>query len=58
VALDVWLLGLLLLLTIGSFVYVFGLKKLPWPPATSRPASLRCSWPFICLSPFSSRSAS
>jgi hypothetical protein len=29
VALDVWLLGLLLLLTIGSFVYVFGLKKLP-----------------------------
>jgi hypothetical protein len=27
--LDVWLLGLLLLLTIGSFVYVFGLKKLP-----------------------------
>jgi hypothetical protein len=28
-ALDVWLLGLLLLLTIGSFVYVFGLKKLP-----------------------------
>jgi len=29
VALDVWLLALLLLLTIGSFVYVFGLKKLP-----------------------------
>jgi hypothetical protein len=28
-ALDVLLLGLLLLLTIGSFVYVFGLKKLP-----------------------------
>ena len=28
-ALDVWLLGLLLLLTIGSLVYVFGLKKLP-----------------------------
>jgi len=27
--LDVWLLALLLLLTIGSFVYVFGLKKLP-----------------------------
>ena len=27
--LDVWLLGLLLLLTIGSLVYVFGLKKLP-----------------------------
>jgi len=29
VALDVWLLGLLLLLTIGSFFYVFGLEKLP-----------------------------
>ena len=28
-ALDVSLLGLLLLLTIGSLVYVFGLKKLP-----------------------------
>ena len=27
--LDVWLLALMLLLTIGSFVYVFGLKKLP-----------------------------
>ena len=27
--LDVWLLGLLLMLTIGSLVYVFGLKKLP-----------------------------
>jgi hypothetical protein len=29
VPLDVWLTGLLLLLTIGSFAYVFGLKKLP-----------------------------
>lgn len=27
--LDVWMLGLLVLLTIGSLVYVFGLKKLP-----------------------------
>jgi hypothetical protein len=27
--LDVWMLGLLLLLTIGSFAYVFGLKRLP-----------------------------
>jgi len=27
--LDVWLIGLLLALTIGSFAYVFGLKKLP-----------------------------
>jgi len=26
--LDVWLLGLLVLLTIGSFAYVFGLKRL------------------------------
>jgi hypothetical protein len=29
VPLDVWLTGLLLLLTIGSFAYVFGLKRLP-----------------------------
>jgi hypothetical protein len=27
--LDVWMLGLLVLLMIGSFAYVFGLKKLP-----------------------------
>jgi hypothetical protein len=27
--LDVWLLGLLVLLTVGSFTYVFGLKRLP-----------------------------
>jgi len=29
VPLDVWLIGLLVLLTIGSFAYVFGLKRLP-----------------------------
>jgi hypothetical protein len=29
VPLDVWMLGLLVLLTIGSLAYVFGLKKLP-----------------------------
>ncbi len=27
--LDVWMLGLLVVLMIGSFAYVFGLKKLP-----------------------------
>lgn len=27
--LDIWLLGLLVLLIIGSFAYVFGLKRLP-----------------------------
>ncbi len=27
--LDIWMVGLLLLLSIGSFVYVFGLKRLP-----------------------------
>ncbi len=27
--LDVWMLGLLVLLTIGSFAYLFALKKLP-----------------------------
>jgi hypothetical protein len=27
--LDVWMIGLLVLLTIGSFAYVFGLKRLP-----------------------------
>jgi hypothetical protein len=27
--LDVWMVGLLVVLTIGSFAYVFGLKKLP-----------------------------
>jgi hypothetical protein len=27
--LDVWMLGVLLLLTIGSFVYVAGLRRLP-----------------------------
>jgi hypothetical protein len=27
--LDVWMLGLLLLLTIGSFAYVVGLRRLP-----------------------------
>jgi len=27
--LDVWMVGLLIVLTIGSFAYVFGLKKLP-----------------------------
>jgi hypothetical protein len=29
VPLDVWMLGLLVWLTIGSLAYVFGLKKLP-----------------------------
>jgi len=29
VPLDVWMLGLLVLLTIGSLAYVLGLKKLP-----------------------------
>jgi hypothetical protein len=29
VPLDVWLLGLLVALTVGSFAYVFGLKRLP-----------------------------
>jgi hypothetical protein len=27
--LDVWMLGVLLLLTIGSFAYVAGLRRLP-----------------------------
>jgi hypothetical protein len=27
--LDIWLLGLLVVLILGSFAYVFGLKKLP-----------------------------
>jgi hypothetical protein len=27
--LDVWMLGVLVLLVIGSLAYVFGLKKLP-----------------------------
>ena len=27
--LDIWLLGLLAVLILGSFAYVFGLKKLP-----------------------------
>jgi hypothetical protein len=27
--LDVWMLGLLVVLMIGSFAYIFGLKKLP-----------------------------
>lgn len=27
--LDFWMIGLLVLLTIGSFAYVFGLKRLP-----------------------------
>jgi hypothetical protein len=27
--LDVWMLGLLVVLTIGKLAYVFGLKKLP-----------------------------
>jgi hypothetical protein len=27
--LNVWMLGLLVVLMIGSFAYVFGLKKLP-----------------------------
>jgi hypothetical protein len=27
--LDVWMVGLFVVLTIGSFAYVFGLKKLP-----------------------------
>ena len=27
--LDVWMIGLLVSLTVGSFAYVFGLKKLP-----------------------------
>jgi hypothetical protein len=28
-SLDIWMIGLLVLLTIGSFAYVFGLKRLP-----------------------------
>ena len=27
--LDIWIVGLLVLLTIGSLAYVFGLKRLP-----------------------------
>ena len=27
--LDIWMIGLLVLLTLGSFAYVFGLKRLP-----------------------------
>jgi hypothetical protein len=27
--LDLWMIGLLVLLTVGSFLYVFGLKRLP-----------------------------
>ena len=27
--LDVWMLGLLVVLMFGSFAYIFGLKKLP-----------------------------
>jgi len=27
--LDIWMVGLLVLLTIGSLAYVFGLKRLP-----------------------------
>jgi hypothetical protein len=27
--LDIWMVGLLVVLTIGSLAYVFGLKKLP-----------------------------
>jgi hypothetical protein len=27
--LDIWLIGLLVLLTVGSFAYVYGLKRLP-----------------------------
>jgi hypothetical protein len=27
--LDVWMIGLLVLLTVGSFAYLFGLKRLP-----------------------------
>jgi hypothetical protein len=27
--LDVWMLGLLLLLTLGSYLYVLGLRRLP-----------------------------
>ncbi len=27
--LDIWMIGLLVLLTIGSLAYVFGLKRLP-----------------------------
>jgi len=41
VPLDIWMVALLLLLTIASFAYLLGLKKLPWWPATSPPASLR-----------------
>jgi len=56
--LDVWLLGLLVLLTIGSFAYVFGLKRLPWWRAISHPASSRWPWLSICSSLSSFRSAS
>jgi hypothetical protein len=27
--LDIWMMGLLLLLTVGSFLYVAGLRRLP-----------------------------
>jgi len=33
------MIGLLVLLTIGSFAYVFGLKRLPWWRVTSCPGS-------------------
>jgi len=49
--------GLLVVLAAGSFAYLFGLKKLPWR-GTSCPGWSRCSWPSICLLPFSFPSVS
>jgi len=56
--LDVWMLVLLVVLTIGSLVYVVALRKLPWCGLTSRQALSRCWSPLTCSSPCSSRSAS
>jgi len=56
--LDVWMNGLLLLLTVGSFAYVFGLKRLPWWQGTSRLASWHWPWPSTSLSLCSFQSAS
>jgi len=55
--LDILMVGLLVVLTIGTFAYVFGLKKLPWRGTSCRGWS-RCSWPSTCLLPSSFPSVS
>jgi len=56
--LDIWMTLALLALTVGSFVYVVALRKLPWCGDTSHQVSSPCWSRSTCSLPFCFRSGS